>query len=174
VNNDHFDALAVRTSGVISRRTSVQVGISALLASVLGASLLSDAPASQTKIENKHRQKRRRKHHKKWRDHCRLQKIAGGAKACGDGCCPRRFGVCCDDPRDPSGKSCHRGGEVCCPSESGGACETVDECCPPGFSNDVNGGCCPVGSLCCSNDEDCFALVGDPDSRCTEGCCVGP
>jgi hypothetical protein len=169
VNNDHFDALAVRTSGVTSRRASVQVGIGVLLASVLGAFLSRDALAGKAKHKHKHK----RKLHKKWRDHCRLLKIAGGAKACGDECCRRVGAVCCDDPRQPSGKSCHRG-EVCCPSESGGACETVDECCPPGFSNDVNLGCCPVGSPCCNNDEDCFELVGDPDSVCTDGCCVGP
>ncbi len=162
-----FDTLVRGVLSVASRRRVFRWGLGALVASEVGAFLPNAEHAAHARNKKKRRKKKRNR--------CRLlRRKSSGWCACGGECCLRDRSVCCNDPSDPAGKSCQPAGFVCCPAESGGACAAENGCCPPGFSNDENNGCCAVGSPCCRDDVDCFELVGDPDAVCTRGCCVGP
>ena len=121
---------------------------------------------------------------------------------CGENCCRKDAPLCCAVPDAVGGTRCFQSSLQCCPVETGGgACPSVEACCPPakggtGFrcANLVLGQhCCPPGSGglcgqsrdccppektnglnsgCCSVDHACCNVNEDCNNEtCVLGCC---
>ncbi len=99
---------------------------------------------------------------------------------CGDvACCREAAPLCCFDQNAPGGTRCFQSSLQCCPVETGGgACPSVEACCPP-----IKGGtaprcanlalgqhCCPPGSGgLCGQSRDC--CPAEKTTGLNIGCC---
>jgi hypothetical protein len=171
VDNKLFDAMVRGAVGAASRRGVLRIGIGTVAASALGVRGLNAEQFAHARKKKKRRKKR---------DRCRLLRGQSiGRFACGDGCCLRDRQVCCDDPSDPSGKSCFPRDSVCCPAAlGGGACNEGHQCCSPAAgapqascANLSQGQhCCPPnsGGACEATFECCPSAFTNDENR---GCC---
>ncbi|KAG1882848.1 uncharacterized protein F5891DRAFT_1095279, partial [Suillus fuscotomentosus] len=85
-----------------------------------------------------------------------------------DACAPTGSFCCSDSYNCPDGTTCFE--SECCPSTAqtcngnaccnpGSECCSDDTCCESGYSccNDSTGGCCPTGTTCIANSDQCSA-----------------